>query len=284
MKDLSEKLKELYTSIPWPDDPGSERGKRYFVRTVQSMEALADFPWVEELAGHGKVKVLEICGGSGFGGIALGKVLEAKNVDVEILITDLREDALERARNWGKASGINVKTMVLDAKEIHKLQDRFDIVLIFGLSTPHFNPWEMVKLLSSISTVLNPGGVLAIEESDRRFRIFINSGYKWTLGEGDEDKLVLSTHSGYDVLRGTVKRTYASLNFAAKPITIDMYIWGIAELGALIWTFFEDVELIPLSREFRYFIVARKPRKELIKPSEIEEPGFLKRKDFSGSM
>jgi len=67
---------------------------------------------------------LEICGGVGFGGIALTKILSEKNIDVEILITDLREDSLRKAENWSKKMGIkNIKTMIMDAKEIGKLKE-----------------------------------------------------------------------------------------------------------------------------------------------------------------
>ena len=277
MENLDQKLKELYAEIPWPSDPESEEGKKYFERSIKSMETLVDHSWITELSGLRKIKVLEICGGAGFGSIALGKVLKGRNIDTEILITDLRSDSLENARNWGKKLGLNVETKVLDAREVYKIEDRFDIALMFGLSTPHFNPWDMVKILSSVSSVLNPDGILAIEESDRRYRIFLNNSYKWVLGEGDENKLVLSIHSGYDIVKGVVKRTYVSLNFASKPLTMEMYMWGLAELGALTWTFFEDVDLIPLKREARFFVIAHNPRKKPMDPSET--PTILKNKE-----
>lgn len=273
----SVELSEFFSIFPWPDDPDSQEGKEYFERTVKFMEKLLEHQWIKQLLKKKKVKILEICGGVGFGGIALTKILSEKNIDVEILITDLREDSLRKAENWSKKMGIkNIKTMIMDAKEIGKLKDKFDIALLYGLSTPHFNPWELVKLLSSVSSVLSDDGIFIVDESDRRYRIFLINNYQWALAEGSiENKFCVSFQTGYSLTKGTFKRTY--INFSKtpiKPLEMETFMWGLSEVCAFMWTFFNDVDLIQLEG-IRYFILGHSPRKKL-KSSELKEPTLLK--------
>ncbi|NLI56588.1 methyltransferase domain-containing protein [bacterium] len=273
----SVELSEFFSIFPWPDDPDSQEGKEYFERTVKFMEKLLEHQWIKQLLKKKKVKILEICGGVGFGGIALAKILSEKNIDVEILITDLREDSLRKAENWSIKMGIkNIKTMIMDAKEIGKLKDKFDIALLYGLSTPHFNPWELVKLLSSVSSVLSDDGIFIVDESDRRYRIFLVNNYQWALAEGSiENKFCVSFQTGYSLTKGTFKRTY--INFSKTPIKaleMETFMWGLSEVCAFIWTFFNDVDLIQLEG-IRYFILGYSPRKKL-KSSELKEPTLLK--------
>jgi len=271
----SMKLSEFYSIFPWPDEPESPEGKKYFAKTLKFMERVVEHPWVKELFKKKRVKILEICGGVGFGGIALSKFLLTKNIDVEILLTDLRENALTKAEYFAKKSGVGkVKTMVIDAKEIYKIQESFDIVLLYGLSTPHFDPWELVKIISSVSYALNEKGIFVLDESDRRYSVFLNIGYKWVLAEGNDEKLAVSFHTGYDFKKGTFKRVY--INFfktPIKPVTMETFMWGLAEVGAFMWTFFHDVDIIHLEGN-RYFILGYAPRKR-IKPEELKKPTLL---------
>lgn len=167
---------------------------------------------------------MEVCGGSGFGGIALGKILKEKDINSEILIMDLRDNSLQKAKNWSKRLGLNIETQVIDVRETYKIEGVFDIVLMFGLSAPHFNPWDMVKVISSVSQVLDTNGVFVMHESDRRQGIFLNNSYKWVLGREGGGKVMLNFHSGYDAIKGVVKRTYVSLTFVNEPITMEMYL------------------------------------------------------------
>ncbi len=269
----SKKLSEFYSIHPWPDDPETKEGKLYFERTKEFMGRLLKHRWIERLLENGKVRILEVCGGSGFGGIALAKHLLERNVDVEILITDLREDALEKAKRWAEKLNLNASTMVMDAREIHNIKDSYDIALLYGLSTPHFDPWELVKLFSSVSWILNDEGIFIVDESDRRYRIFLNTGYRWTLVEGDGSKLSANFHLGYNLLRGTFRRVYLSLTEPSKPVEMETFMWGLAEVGALMWVFFRDVDLIRL-KDDRYFVVGYHPRKRM-QPYEFGNPSVF---------
>jgi len=51
-------------------------------------------------------------------------------------------------------------------------------------------------------------------------------------------------------------------------------MWGLSEVCAFMWTFFNDVDLIQLEG-IRYFILGYSPRKKL-KSSELKEPTLLK--------
>ncbi len=267
-----ERLSRFYSIFPWYDDPESEGGKRYFEASVGTMEKLAQHPWIRD---RERLKVPEICGGAGFGGVALAKVLAQRGVEVDLTITDLRAEALERARRWGTETlGREVKTEVLDAHEVHKLKEKYDLVLMYGLSTPHFDPWELVRVLASVGEALEDEGIFAVEESDRRYRIFLMIGYKWALAETVEGKYTVSFHAGYDFHRGTVRRIYTDLRKPGELMEMETFMWGLAEVGAFVWMFFEEVDFLPL-RNDRGFILGREPRRG-ISPTDLRTPDFIR--------
>ncbi len=270
-----EALERFYGVFPWFDDPRSERGKRYFESTLSSMDKLVSHPWLEGLSAKGKVKILEVCGGAGFGGVALAKTLLEKGIEVELTVTDLRRGILGKAREWGtEVIGDRIKTVPADAKEVHGLGEKFDLALMYGLSTPHFDPWELVRLLASVGESLGDDGIFVVEEGDRRYRVFLMLGYKWALAEAAEEKLTVSFHTGYDFRRGTIRRHY--LNFAdlGKPVEMETFMWGLAEVAAFVWCFFGEVDLLQLRNE-RHFILGRKPRRAVV-PKDLEPPPFLR--------
>ncbi|RLF07902.1 MAG: hypothetical protein DRJ64_02110 [Thermoprotei archaeon] len=78
-----------------------------------------------------------------------------KGIDIELLVSDLHEDALKVAEKWcSEFLGKRIRSSLIDAREIHKLNEKFDICLIYGLSTPHFDPFSLARLLASVNTVL----------------------------------------------------------------------------------------------------------------------------------
>ena len=273
----SKAFEEFYSIFPWPDDPKTEEGKEYFERAVSFMEKLLTHPWIEVLTKKKKIKILDVCSGVGFGSIALAKVLSEKNIKSEIVMADLREDALKKAKSWGKELGIDkIKTLAMNAEDVYKLKDTFDIALMYGLSTPHFNPWQLERLFSSVASVVAHDGVFVLDESDRRYRIFLFNNYQWVLGEGlSNDKFCVSFQSGYSIKKGTFKRTY--INFSktpVKPIEMETFMWGLAEVGAFMWPFFNDVDLVPLEGN-HFFLLGAAPRKS-ITPDMLKEPTILK--------
>lgn len=275
---FSQKLSNFYSAFVWPDDPENERGKEYFETAVKFMCTLTKHRWIKKmLSEKEKISILEVCGGVGFGGVALSKALARTGADVSLSITDLRKDALERARKWGSGIlGKGIEVSVLDAREVHKLEQKFDIVLLYGLSTPHFSPWNMVRLFASVSESLVDDGVFVADEVDRRYNIFLRTGYKWTLAEGEGDNMVISFHSGYNMLEGMVKRSYINPSKLTEPVTAELFIWAPAEVGAILWTFFDDVDFLNLGR-MRCFVLGFRPRRT-ITPDALNEPTIVSRR------
>lgn len=276
MKEGGDRLRRFYSVFPWFDDPESERGREYYQATLGSMEKLLGHPWMERLSRRKGLTVLEVCGGAGFGGVALARSLGQRGLEVDLTVTDLREEALERAHRWGtQALGREVKTRIADALEVHELGEKYDLILMYGLSTPHFDPWEFTRLLASVGEALKDDGMFVVEESDRRYRIFLMIGYKWALAEAGEERLTVSFHTGYDLYRGTMKRHYIDFASESRPVEMETYMWGLAEAGAFLWLFFEEVDFLQLRSE-RHFILGRKPRRA-IKPHALKPPKVLSR-------
>jgi len=116
----------------------------------------------------------------------------------------------------------------MDAADVYKLKDTFDIVLMYGLSTPHFNPWQLERLFASVAQVLDDKGIFVVDESDRRYRIFLFNNYQWTLGEGKSyNKFCVSFQSGYSIKKGTFMRNYINLGeMPVKPMEMETYMWA----------------------------------------------------------
>jgi len=275
MAELQEILSRFYSIFPWTEDPYSKEGKERFENTLKFMEQLVNHRWLRDLLSKKSViRVLEICGGTGIGGVALAKILMDKGINVYLLITDLRKAALNIAEKWSlEVLGKGVDTLLIDAREVHKLDSKFDILLLYGLSTPHFNPWDMVKLFTSVSKVLVNDGLFIIDEGDRRYAL-LTQGYKHVLAEySSEERFVVSFHIGYNLVKGSIKRTYVDLIKQTKPVTMELFMWGLAEVAALTWVFFENVDLVKLERT-RHFIIGYKPRR-ILTPECLSEPSVL---------
>lgn len=268
-------LESFYEVFPWPEDPRSLEGRHYVELTREFMGKLLQHPWIDAWRKRGAVRILEICSGAGFGGITLAQLLNERGVKTELLLTDLRPSVLRKAEEWGgTVLREKFRTLAIDARNVHELGEKFDLILLYGLSTPHFDPWELIQILASVTAVLDDDGVFVVDETDRRYRIFVQLGYKWALAEGGEDKPTVSFHTGYNLYRGTCQRVYAKLTSGPQPVTMELFMWGLAEVAALMWVFFGEVDLLPL-RDVRHFLLATHPRKA-ISPDDLKLPTFLK--------
>ena len=61
------------------------------------MEALVSSRTLRKLVEKKTVKILEACDGTGIGGVALSKVLMSRGAPADLLVTDIRGEALETA-------------------------------------------------------------------------------------------------------------------------------------------------------------------------------------------
>lgn len=70
--ELSMELSEFYKTYIWSDDPLSEWGKKSFEGALKFMEILISRNWIKDIISKKQdIKVLEVCGGAGIGGVAL---------------------------------------------------------------------------------------------------------------------------------------------------------------------------------------------------------------------
>ncbi len=257
-------IKNLYALDVWPMDPYSKRGQERFRKGIEVFNKLMKHDWLQKLVKKGKIRIIEICAGTGIGGVALAKALEENNVNTQLLLTDIREDALKLGAKWGtQVLGKKVEYLRIDARKVHELGRKFDIALMYGFSSPHFDPWDMLRLQASISECLADDGILIMDEGDRIYSIFYIRGYANILPERiDEQKTVLSLHAGYDFVRGTFSRAYIDLKNPSKVVLVKHYFWGLAELMAIIWMFFYDVDFFEL-RQGAGLILGHRPRRKI---------------------
>lgn len=281
MSEPQERIEKVYKLGFWPQNPESPIVKKRFREALDIFERLINHEWFNEILSiKNNIRILEICSGTGIGGIALAKVLKRKGIKIDLILSDIRESDLKIGEQWGlrelgegeKVSIINVNALI-----IHKLKIKRDIILMYGLSAPHFSPWEFVKLLASISEVLEDDGLFVMEEADRVYSILYKTGYKDLVAERVDEKALISLHAGYNPIKGTFKRAYIDLINTEKPVKIPTYFWNLAELMTLTWLFFNEVDFIPYNKEkTRGLIIGYRPRRK-INTIDLElEPKILR--------
>ena len=271
------RLSLFYRLYPWVEDPYTPEGRSRYEAALRLFRELVRHRWLEELSAKGELKVLDLCGGVGTGGVALAKAFSERGVKACLTVLDLREEALRVAERFGRDElGEPPETRKADAQAAHLLGERFDAVLLYGLSTPHFDAFSMVQLLASTSSSLEPGGMLLVEEGDRFQSLVLQGRYQHVFYEGDENGGVLSLHLGYDPLRGVVKRMWLS-PFTGERVALELRYWDLAAVLALTWLFFEELDFVEYpGRRATGMILARRPRGRL-KPEELRLPELLRK-------
>ena len=257
-------LEKLYKVLSWPEDPSTKEGYNRFIESVNIFKKAVKHEWFNGLIkGKSKVDIVDVCGGTGIGGVALGKVLKDDlGLDIALTIIDAREGALSKAKEFTKkVLGIEAKTIIHDVRKKLKLRNSFDIALLWGYTTPHFSPWDMVKVLANIANLLRSNGLYLCDEVDRVYTIFTIMGYKEMLVEKvDSNKLVLTIHKGREFKTGCMIR--AAIDLLNKEyVEMKAYFWDLASSAAFTWIFFNDVDFIPLERPYRGVILAKQPRR-----------------------
>ncbi len=261
MSGLEELLERVYEILPWGDDLRDPKVRSRFEESMNDFKRLLDHEFLKNIVGKSTVRIVDVCGGGGIGGIALAKVLAGKGVRVELIVNDLRESALRIAvRNAENVLGFKPKIVKANALDLYRYSVKADIALLYGLSTPHFNPYEMVRLVASIAKILEPDGVFIVEEVDRVYGVFYLMGYKDVVAEyAGEDKISLTIHSEYDVRRGVFYRVFLDIP-SMKMVKAPIRFWDVAGMASILWVFFKEVDFTPTRSSRRGFIVAAKPR------------------------
>jgi hypothetical protein len=259
----SDKIENSYKVAKWIEKPDSPASVKRYEETLSEMKRITEHEWiVNELKEKKNAKILDICGGWGIAGVALSKTIREKKIDTDLTILDIRRDQEKDSKDFTKRElGEVAKYLVADVTTLGSV-NHFDVAVMWGYSTPHFDPWQMTKLIANISMNLGDNGVFLIEEMDRLFTVFVQSGYQRVLAERvTEDRAVLSLHSGYEPLKGSFSRLLFDL-FEGKPALEEFYFWGLASLAQMLWMFFEDVDFLQRDR-YRGVLIAKKPRRSL---------------------
>lgn len=234
----------------YPEDDRSK--KRFFAMIDEMTKVSSYFPESKALS------VLDVAAGSGIAGVAISKVLMDFGRKVALTLSDVRDDDFPFAGQWAKVAGIDLKIncQVLDAKNLHELEEKFDIVILWGFSTPHFSPKKLIRVFSSVSKVLKKEGVFLVQEKDRVFEIFYRNDYRSFLPEGNG---IVSVDEGYDRGEGCFIRGYYYLE-SFRPIARSrVRMWDTPLTAAILEIFFSKVEIVdtPVSD----IVVAIGPRK-----------------------
>ncbi|AHF81185.1 SAM-dependent methyltransferase [Thermococcus paralvinellae] len=239
-------LEKLYEFLHWPMHPDDEATKIRFERIVRVFDRLIEERIIESKE---KITILDLAAGTGIAGAALTKAFSNKGVKVELTAVDLREKDLHLIDEWIKSYSVNAEAniVVADIRELHRYfeEAHYDIVILWGLTMPHFDPFDTVRIFANVSYVLKEDGIFLMEESDRVFGILYNTGYKDFLIETKtEDYTLVSIHEGYNLKRGMFKRTYYKLPGFEKIAEEEHRLWDIAGILGIGGIFFKDFKLI----------------------------------------
>ncbi|MEM1508259.1 MAG: class I SAM-dependent methyltransferase [Thermofilaceae archaeon] len=258
-----EYLNRLYRVFPWPEDPSTAEGLRRYQTSVSELETVVKHEWFKEFLNKRRMlKVIDVCSGTGIGGIALAKVLRNIGVEVTLTLLDLRREALDKAvdfcsRELGFMPNI-VECDIIGAD----LGAEFNVALLWGFTTPHFSPWDWIKVLSSVSRLLVSDGLFVYEETDRVYTTHL-VGYKEVLPElVEKERVVLTIHKGKDFKSGYVTRLAFDLVTRERE-EMKVYFWDLAASAAFTWVFFNNVDFIATRRPYSGLVIARNPRRTL---------------------
>lgn len=270
MNSLTKKLEKVYKLVGWIEDPFTQAGRKRYENFIKLFDNLIEHEWISQLLKKRKIKIADVCGGTGIGGVALAKVL-SKYTSIELYVIDLRQSALNIAKRFSKQElSVEAITIFHDVRKLYELGKKWDIILMTGYSMSHFSPWDGLKIFANFGHSITDDGIVLLDECDRIFHIFLRAGYKYVLPEKlDEESVTISLHKEYDPIKGEIKRVYVDLiNKLTEEISI--YFWSLSELLALLWTFFGDIDFIPKQTRYYGFILARKPRRKLT-PDDFEK-------------
>ncbi len=204
---------------------------------------------------------MHFCSGGGIAGFAMVKALEDEGIKAELMLLDLRCEALREGLEYRSEMPL-LHAVSIDARNGTILRPRqLDLALICGATMAHFDPFEVHRVLASMSMALSPSGALLIEEIDRVEKVFLSTGYKYVWPEVSR-RLVISVHKGYDPRTSTVIRVLVDpLSREAVEHKVCM-LWTPALLASLAYVYFEHVELLLL--EGKGLVLACRPRESFL--------------------
>ncbi len=257
-------LEKLYRVFPWPEDIESQEFMKRFDQVEKFLRRVIEHPWIRDaVLKKNRLRVLDLCGGTGIAGIALAKVLIDQDKNVDITVIDKRRSALEKASLLAKKvldKGYELKTIAMDVLDMIDLDIKADIALLFGYSTPHFDAYQLVTLTAIVANKLVDDGIYLVEEVDRLYTIFYLMGYERVHVEyANENRIVLVVHAGYEPRTGTFNQIIVEIPSMERAFSRTR-LWDLASVAAILWIFFEDVDFEPLKSAYSGVLIARNPR------------------------
>jgi len=268
-----------YGIIQWPTKPDDPIARTRFAFIEETMRSLLEKGVFSVITSRRKVRILDVMAASGICGVALAKVLCEAGVDVNLVISDLRMDELELARQWIEVAGLKVenlslRTIVADATKLPQYfkGEKFDIITVWGSSLPHLNVWELPLLISGARELQPPHGVLIMEQADILPRILVGNTFRYVMTEGKE---ALTIFESYDTLRGVQRRLLYKLPEMKYIGRVESRLWEVAQVLALMWLFYREVKLHDHKEVTGYIsritkvLVAKQPRMTCTKWEEL---------------
>lgn len=246
--------------FPWRED--WEAFRRRVEEGVGLFRGLLGHEWLARVLAGGRVRVLDAMGGTGVGGVALALALAERGVGVDLAVLDLRRGALEAARAYSRRLlGFEARTVEAGVEDIPDAAGcPYDVILVYGRSTPHLDPYSLVRAAAGMASCLSGDGVVVVDEADRVYGVCYRSGYREVLvEEAGPDRLVVSYHAGYDPRRGVFRRVVVD-HYTGESAVGEVRLWDIAGIAGVLWAFFEDVDFHPTRGATSGFILARGPR------------------------
>ncbi len=234
-------MEKLYSYLRDYMDPESEKARKRY-------KALKDFfNWTVKkalLPAGKKLRILDLCAGTGIAGAALFEVLREWGVDASLTLVDKRKDDLLKVESW-LSDDREVYGAVMDCLDDLERLGEFDVVLLWGSTMPHFDPYQAADLFTNVSRVLSPLGAFMVEETDRFGAFFYRKAYREIVPEvRREDYTVVSLDEGYNPLRGVIVRGYYRLPGWEKIGVIETRYWDLAGLAGMGKLVFEEARII----------------------------------------
>ncbi len=236
-------VEKTYSILSWPMHPDDERARKRFI----GIESFFNWAVKEGMIPEGReIRVLDMCAGTGIAGAALADVLREWGYRVTLTVLDVRRDDLELVEKWIEGGeDVEVLGAVKDCREPLTFLRKQDVVLIWGLTMPHFDPFDAARIMKNVASILNTEGSFFIEEFDRIYSLFYQRRYRDILVERKtEEETIVSVDEGYNVKRGTVMRSYYKLPGFEKVLEMESRLWDLAGLAGMGSLLFDSVRMI----------------------------------------
>ncbi|KUK00171.1 MAG: methyltransferase [Thermococcaceae archaeon] len=189
-RDCDDGSDAYYKALPATWDATSEIGKK---RIMGLKEILRKY-----LPIKGE-KALDIGCGMGISTFAL------EELGFEVIGIDLREEAIQKAKEIAKERDSKAEFYIMDAKRRAFEEDSFDLVALLGSPLPHFSVYDLDEIVRESYRVLKAKGVIVIEYADN-----LRGLYRWYRDVFVEGSLV-SIREGIDFIKGRERRFFIDL-------------------------------------------------------------------------